>query len=155
MAIIMQQPVTVFDGISQFSAKKAVIELHDDNRFVLYKIDEVTGAPTEIVMDVPLTALEVSGSQAILLFKANGLRKRVDFSFGSRLAMGMGGVAGIAVAGALAKNSGVGEWVDAFRARGVPVKFMTFGRMMGISFAIAGAVILVIVVVAVVGTVLS
>ena len=151
MAIILTQPVTVFDGISQFSAKKAVIELHDDNRFVLAKIDEATGAKTETVMDVPLTALEVGGSQAMLTFKANGVKKRVDFSFGSRAAMALGGVAGMAISGQLAKNSGIGTWVEAFKSRGVPVKFMSFGKMMGISFAIVGGIVVIIVIAVVIG----
>jgi hypothetical protein len=155
MAIILQQPVTVFDGISQFSAKKAVIELHDDDHFVLYKIDEATGAITETVMNVWLRDLEVSGSQAMLVFKSAGIKKRVDFSFGSRLALAAGGVAGIAVAGSLAKKSGIGAWVDAFKARGVPVKFMTFGKLMGISFAIVGGILVVTIVAVVIGASLS
>jgi hypothetical protein len=152
MAIILQQPVTVFDGITQFSAKKAVIELHDDDHFVLYKIDELTGAITEVVMNVWLKDLEVGGSQAMLTFKSGGIKKRVDFSFGSRIALAAGGVAGIAVSGALAKSSGIGAWVEAFKARGVRVRFMTFGRMMGLSVAIAFGIIAVIVVIAVVGS---
>jgi len=152
MAVILQQPVTVFDGISQFSAKKAVIELHDDDHFVLYKIDDQTGAVTETVMNVWLKDLEVGGSSAMLTFKSAGVKKRVDFSFGSRAAMALGGVAGMAVAGSLAKNSGIGAWVEAFKARGVPVKFMTFGKMMGISFAIAIPLVIVFIVVVVIAT---
>ena len=150
MAIILQQPVTVFDGVTQFSAKKAVIELHDDDHFVLNKIDPATGQIVETVMNVWLKDLEVSGSQAMLVFKSAGVKKRVDFSFGSRLAMGMGGVAGMAVAGTLAKNSGIGAWVEAFKARGVPVKFMTFGKLLGISFAIAIGLVVVVTVVVIV-----
>lgn len=149
MAIILQQPVTVFDGVTQFSAKKAVIELHDDDHFVLYKIDEATGAITETVMNVWLKDLVVGGSQAMLTFTSAGVKKRVDFSFGSRAALAMGGVAGIAVSGALAKNSGIGAWVEAFKARGVPVKFISFGKVMGISLAITGALLVVVVVIAV------
>jgi len=149
MAIILQQPVTVFDGVTQFSAKKAVIELHDDDHFVLYKIDEATGAITETVMNVWLKDLVVGGSQAMLTFTSAGVKKRVDFSFGSRAALAMGGVAGIAVSGALAKNSGIGAWVEAFKSRGVPVKFISFGKVMGISLAITGALLVVVVVIAV------
>lgn len=146
MAIVLQHFVTVFDGVTQFSAKKAVIELHDDDHFTLYKIDEATGAITEVVMNVWLKDLEVGGSQAMLTFTSGGIKKRVDFSFGSRLAMGLGGVAGIAVAGTLASNSGILAWVEAFKARGVTVKFIGFGKLMAISFAAAFGLVAVIVV---------
>lgn len=152
MAIILQQPVTVFDGVTQFSARKAVIELHDDDHFSLYKIDEATGAITEVVMNVWLKDLEVGGSSAMLTFKSGGIKKRVDFSFGSRLAMAAGGVVGMALSGALAKESGIGAWVEAFKARGVKVRFWSFSKMLGIGFAIAVPLVVVIVVIAVVAS---
>lgn len=125
--MILAQQVTVFDGISQFSARPAVIELHDD-RFVLAKWDEATRQKTEVVFDVPLSELEVGGSMAMLTFMANGVKKRVDFSFGARAAL-LGGAAGLIVSDALAKSSGMEAWLHEFQQRGVRVKFLRTSKI--------------------------
>ena len=137
--MILAQQVTVFDGISQFSAKPAAIELHDD-RFILAKWDEATQQKTEVVMDVPLTDLTVGGSMAMLTFTANGLKRRVDFSFGARLAL-IGGAAGLVAANSLAKSSGMEAWLHEFTQRGVRVKFLRTSMI--VLWSVLGTVALV------------
>ena len=129
MALVLSRFVTVFDGISQFSARSAVIELHDDDTFVLAKVDAATGAQTEVIFNTPLRDLTVGGSMATLTFKVGGVKKRVDFSFGSRVVGALGGVIGMAAQGNMIKNSGIMQWVDTFKMRGTRVRYLGMGKI--------------------------
>lgn len=145
---ILVNHVDVFDGVSQFSARPAVVELYED-RFVLVKVDPATGAKTETIFDTPLAGLSVRGSSAMLVFAVDGVRKRVDFSFGTRAAVALG-VGGLAVGGALAAKSGVGAWVDALKAKGVPIRFRSYGKTIGLGVGIALGIVVILVAVVVV-----
>jgi hypothetical protein len=151
MPTVLSTAVDTFDGVTQFSARAAVIELDDNNTFTLTKIDRQTGVPVEVVFDhIPVGQLTVRGSSSTPVFLYNGVKKRVDFSFGSRAAMGFGAV-GMIVAGSLLKKSGVNEWMAALKAGGATVKYRSFGKTLRLAFIIAGALVVVIVGATVIG----
>jgi hypothetical protein len=139
MTLILSHNLTMFEGVTQFSAKPAIIDLYE-NRFVMTTTD---GAP-EIVFDTPLNELTVGGSMAMLTFTVGDLKRRVDFSFASRAALIA--PAGIFAAGALVKQSGVNTWVRELKARGVAVKYLSMGKIWMWSL-VATAVILAVAVV--------
>jgi hypothetical protein len=153
MAIVLTHNVDVFDAIMQIAGNPAVIELNDDDTFVLARRDPATGAKGEVIMNVPLSQLTVRGSQAVLAFTANGLTKRVDFSAVSR-AVGMAGVAGMIAQAAIVNDSGIKQWIETLRMRGVTVKYARQGRRTLISLGVV-VVILIVVVVAVTITALG
>ena len=145
MAVILSHNLDVFDGVTQFSARPAVIELTDTNLFTLAKIDPATGARTEVIFDnVPVSELAVGGTSSTLTFTHNGVKKRVDFSFGSRVA-GAFGVIGMVAQSQMLKKSGIRDWVAAFRAAGVKVSYWSPGRLFAIAFVVAIVVIIIVV----------
>jgi len=136
MALILSHDLTMFEGVSQFSAKPARIELFDD-RLVVTKMD---GEP-ETVIDTPLTELKVGGSGAMLTFTVGDLKRRVDFSFAARAVLVAPG--GIFAAGAIAQASGITAWLKEFKARGVKVSYITMGQiwlcsLVGVAGILAG-----------------
>jgi hypothetical protein len=153
MAIVLTRNVDVFDGISQFSARPAVIELHDDDTFVLAKIDPATNAKTEIVFQTGLSDLTVGGSSAMLTFTVGGVKKRVDFSFAARAAMAVGGVAGLAASAGIVAGSGINDWLAAFRAKGVTVKYLSQGKI--VLWSLLGTLAVVVVIGVVIAIVIA
>ena len=134
MTIILSQDVTMFEGITQFSAKPAKISLYND-RFVMEKTE---GVP-EVVMDTPLNELQVGGSMAMLTFTVGELKRRVDFSFAARAAMIA--PAGVFTAGALIKQSGINTWLTEFKARKTRVKYLSMGTIWLWSLGAAAVII--------------
>ena len=124
MAVALQQLVKTRGGFFSFGTRPAVIELHDDHRFVMFAIDKVTQARTDTLMDTPLSGLRVRKQQALLLFSSGSIRRRVDFSDGSEyIGFAAAGLVGLAIAGAVAQpKSGILTWIAALRANGVQVK---------------------------------
>lgn len=122
MTILLQQQVTLYEGRTIFSGTKVVIELHDDNRFVMFRLDPTTQLRTETVVDVPLSELSVRGSESQLQFIAAGLKKRVNFSHAVTLGA-LGGLAGVAIASAMSPKSMIKTWVADLKARGVAVRY--------------------------------
>ena len=127
MALILTHDVTLFEGVSQLSSTPALIELHDD-RFVLSKYVGARPRTTKTVMDVPLGDLAVGGSLATLTFTTGGLKRRVDFSFAARAAM-VGGAFGFLRTPGLITQSGLPDWLAQFRARAVPVKYLSMRQI--------------------------
>lgn len=123
MEPILTHRVTMFQGVTQMSGVPATIELHED-RFVLAVLDS-SGATVETVMDTPLSGLTVGGSISLLTFRVGELKRRVDFSFAARAAMASRG--GVLAVGSHLKDSGIYTWLDAFRARGITVKYFSWG----------------------------
>lgn len=155
MAAVMTSNVTVFDGISQFSARDAVIELDDDRTFTLAKIDKTTGARTEVIFDrIPVSELTVAGSSGTPTLAHNGVKKRIDFSFGGRMAMA-GGVIGMVASTAIINRSGVNEWVAALRENGATVNYRSAGKTVALGVGIGGGIVVLIVIVVVVAVAVS
>ena len=122
MTTALQQLVTLYEGKTVFSGQRAVIELLDDNRFVMFKVDPETGLRTDTVLDVPVSDLAVKGAGQQLVFTANGLTKRVDFAPSRNFAAAFGGLAGLAIASAVSGPTGIKAWRQELKERGVQVK---------------------------------
>jgi len=141
------KPVTYFEGISQFSAQPAALVWTDEDHLILDVVDE-NNVPVRRVFDIPISKLVVGGSSAVIWFLVDGKKHRVDFSFGARLAMA-GGVAGMVISGNLIQQSGVLEWVNGLTAHGAASKYITYGKLLAWSFALAFALVAVVTVVVV------
>ena len=124
MAVALQQLVKTRGGFFSFGTRPAVIELHDDNRFVMFAIDKTTQVRTDTLMDVSLATLRARKQQSLLVFTSGSIKRRVDFADGSEyIGFAAGGLVGMAIAGAVAEpRSGIHTWIDALRAHGVQVK---------------------------------
>lgn len=146
MAVVLSKQLIFYPGVTVFTGVPALLELHDDNRLSLTKVDPATGIRSDVVLDVPLTELTVGGGSSTLTLIAGGKKTRVDFNRGSRWALAAGGIVGLAVAGALTADSGLGDWIKTFKAHGVTVKYWGMGK----SIAIALGVVLFLFVIAVV-----
>jgi hypothetical protein len=154
--VVLTQNLDVYDGVSTFSARPAVMEINDDNTFTLAKVDPATNSKTEpIFTNVPVSQLVVKGSGSSLKFTHNGVTKRVDFSVASRAVGAVGGIIGMAVQSSMVGKSGIVYWVDALRKNGASVKYMSQGKIMGlglgIGFGIVVLVVIIVVIAAVVG----
>jgi hypothetical protein len=122
MTLILAHDLTMFEGVSQFSATPARIELFDD-RLVVTKIE---GEP-QTVIDSPLSEVKVGGSGAMLTFTVGDFKRRVDFSFAARAALLAPG--GVFAAGAIVQTSGIKAWLKELKSRGVRVTYITMGQI--------------------------
>jgi hypothetical protein len=153
MPVVLQQLIRLREGLV---GKKAVIELHDDHRFVLFRIDPKSQARTETVLNVPAATLRVTGSQSFLLLHAASTRKRIDFANPNQLSgFAAGGLIGAAVADAYANPSGIRVWVDALRAHGASVKYSGMSTSMKVIFITFAALMGSLVILSVVLTLLK
>ena len=152
MTVTLQQLVTTRLSPTSFGDRKAVIELHDDNRFVMFLIDHKTQARTETLVDAPAASITVGGTQSYLLINDGQRKRRVDFKNPNTLTgLAIGGAIGMAVADTVGNTSGIKTWVEALRAHGARIKYsaistsfkvimITFGALM-LSLVIAVAVL--------------
>ena len=138
-------PVTYFSGVSQFSQKSAALVWTENDTLILDLVDE-NNTPTQRVFETPISGLVVGGSGAMLTFLVDGTRYRIDFSFGARLAMVAGGAVGLGASNALVNQSGVSGWLEGLKASGAVSKYLTMGKLVGISFAAVGIILVVCVV---------
>lgn len=146
---VLTQTVQLFAGATMFSATPAVIEIDDERRtFTLSTID-AQGNRTATVFNSPISEVVVRGQSTRLRFLINGVRRWVDFSIGSSMVQGLG-IAGEIAGGVMNKKSGVNEVVAALRAGGAQVRYWSYWKRIGITWAIALGVVVVIV--ALVGT---
>jgi hypothetical protein len=122
MAIVLASRVTLYEGFTPFVGKPAALELHDDDRLVLVKLDRRTGAIIAKKIDIPLSDVSVRGESSTLSIAARGVVTKVDFSTSRGVAFLVGGGFGVAIAEAVGKNSGIDGWLAALRERGVPVR---------------------------------
>ena len=141
------------DGVTRIGAKPAVMDLHDDGRFVLAKIELSTGNITEMVIDTPVNNLSVNGATTYVAITAGEVTKKVDFSGETPpgLAVAMG-VVGMEMSRVSAEKAGIKDWVTVFKEHGV---FRGFGinRRNLIVLAIVGVVIVGVIVALSVGIV--
>jgi len=123
MGILLQQLVKTRGGFFSFGTRPSVIELHDDERFVIFAIDKQTHMRMETLMDVPLDSLRVRKQGTLLIFKSGPVTRRVEFSDGSEnIGFAAGGLVGMAIAtAAAAPRTGILTWIDALRTHRVKV----------------------------------
>ncbi len=74
------------------------------------------------------------------------LKRRVDFSFSARAVMVRPG--GALAVGPILKESGIYQWLAAFRARSVRVRYFSLGHIWLVSL---GAVAIIVAIVAAIG----
>ena len=131
MTPIITHAVKLYDG---FPPGNGVVTINDDSTFVLNKVDDA-GQPVSTLMSTPLSGLSVRGRATRLTFSADNVRKSVEFSLGSELARNYGGwagdmgqAAGVIAGGVLANKSGVKPFVDALRAHGASVRYLSYAQ---------------------------
>ena len=141
----MQQLVSLRAGLI---SKPAVIELRDDNQFLLYTVDKKTNASIEMIMNEPVGSLRVSGNQSFLVLSSPTNKRRVEFTNPNQLTgLLAGGLIGAAVADAYANPSGIRSWVDALGSRGAAVRYSGMSLSMKIiliTFAVVMASVAVL-----------
>jgi hypothetical protein len=146
MNVLLRSHVDIFKGATRLSGVRAGMELHDDGRFMLVKLDPSTSEVTEIVFDTAVTNLDVNPGTTYLDITLDGVKKRVVFAAAERIPFPLLGVIGMEVSRKAAERAGLRDWIDVFRDRGVLRKFTTNHR----TALLLGAGIVVIVVVIVV-----
>lgn len=118
-----------------------VIELHDDHRFVMFRVDPKSQFRTETLLDVPTSHLGASGNQSFLVLRSGIVKRRIDFPNPNQLSGFLaGGVIGAAVADAYANPSGIRTWVEALRAHGAQVRYSGMSTSMKVVFIAFGVV---------------
>lgn len=147
MSIVMEKDVQVFLAATQFTARPATIELHDDGRLVLVAHGTGDGGnPGEgaaepsaatTLLDVPASELRVGGSVSTLTLAAGESRYRVEFSSEARVLTAHSGLneyrrgARLRAAQRLVRESGLPDWVAALRARGARIRYWSIPRIVG------------------------
>ena len=130
------------DGATRIGMKSAVMDLHDDGRFVLATIELTTGSIIQMVIDTPVHNLSVNGATTYLAITAGDMTKKVDFSGETPPVLAIGlGVLGMELSRVSAEKAGIKDWVAAFKQCGV---FRGFGinRRNLIVLIIVGAVVI-------------
>ena len=148
MALFLTQNVSLFVGDSAAGMHAATLELHDDT-FVLKSFNWKNPETMTTVMDVPLSELRVGGSMATLTFTAGDVARSVDFASGAGGGLMSTDSLLFRSAGILDK-SGIYTWLNAFRGRGVPVKYRSL-RQIKLWGALGAALIVVIIGIVVAG----
>jgi hypothetical protein len=136
---VLTQPVQLFAGATIFGATSAVIDIDEDRKnFQLSTIDG-QGNRIESIYNAPISEVVVRGQATRLRFLVGGVRRWVDFSLASSMVQGFGLVGEIA-GGVLNRNSGVTEVVEALRAGGAQVRYWSYWKRIGVTWAIVGGV---------------
>lgn len=123
------------------------MDLHEDGRFVLVRVNPKSREFGEMIFDVPVDALRVGGAGTYLILTAEGRKKRIDFATRSAVGPAAFGVIGYAIASSYATAAGRPAWVDFFKQRGLLLKFdsgrrlkallIILGVLVGIALAFA------------------
>ena len=148
------KPVTYFEGFSQSSARSAVLAWTDEDRLILDLVDE-NNIPTKRIFELDIEEVVFGGSMAILWFLVDGRKHRIDFTRNARLALAAGGIAGTVISNEIVKNAGVIEWVNSLTAYGATNKYMSFGKLMGISVGLGLGIVLMVIVIVVISSVVQ
>ena len=132
MPVALSQVVAV--GRTQLDQKRSLIEMHDDGRFVISRIDAKTGERGDVIMDAPASSVRLERDGSALIVGAAGSRRRIDFTPGTGAALLAGGVIGAAINSAVRGTEGKDEWLAAFAAHGVTPNWWNRTRVVSLSF---------------------
>jgi len=119
MAIILRSQVEVMGGLVSIGAKSAIMDLHDDGRFVLVRVDLRSQQWGETLIDAPVRSLRVNSGSTYLTINAGGVKRRVDFAGESPVGFALFGLIGAAISRSFAEKAGLDAWIETFRAQGV------------------------------------
>ena len=153
VSVVLRGRVGIMDGATRIGAKPAILDLHDDGRFVLARIDPRSGEVTEMVIDTPIGNVSVNRATTYLAITAGSVTKKVDFSGETPAGMAMAlGAFGMELSRISAEKAGIKDWVAAFKTHGV---FRGYGinRRNLIVLMVVGVVVASVVVALLVGNV--
>ena len=143
---VITHPVQLYAGATMFSATSAVIDIDEERKtFTLSTLDP-QGNRVDAVFDAPISEVAVRGQATRLRFTVNGVSKWVDFSIGASMVQGFG-LAGEIAGGVMNKNSGVTQVVASLRAGGAQVRYWSYWKRIGVTWAIVGGFLVVIIIV--------
>jgi hypothetical protein len=143
---VITHTVQLYAGATMFSATPAAIDIDEERKtFTLSTID-AQGNRIDKVFDAPLSEVEVRGQATRLRFNVGGVRRWVDFSIGASMVQGFG-IAGEIAGGVMNKSSGVNQVVAALRAGGAQVRYWSYWKRIGVTWAIVGGLLIVIIVI--------
>ena len=132
---------------SIIGAKPAILEWTADDKIRLFIISDDGKTVAETLLDVPVGQVESAKAYIGYLYLwVGGKKYRFYVTDQTTAGIALGGVAGLGYAYAKQQSSGIPQWLQALKEAGV--KTSTFGFKQ--TFLIAGAVVVVIVIIAVV-----
>ena len=140
----MRSDVGVVEGFFGIP-RPAIMDLHDDGRFVLVRINPSTKTFGEKIFDCPVMNLSVGGASTYLTLSANGTKKRVDFSTRSAVGFGALGIVGYAIASSYATDAGLKNWVAMFRQNGLLRHYSNTSRNLIVLGSILGGLVILVV----------
>lgn len=152
----IQTRVSFVKGFVAIGEHYGVLEWGADNRVRLFEFDRTTGQVLRVVFDVSLSDIrKISGLSSSMTINLPSQKYTVNFSTTSTVAFASLGLVGMAVSAELNKAAGLYEWLDAFRSHNVRITFLTYKKMLGLSFAFASGFVLLIIIASVVVTLLT
>lgn len=155
MGTVMFSQVMLSGGFTSIRHQPAVIEMHDDGTFSLFNIDKSTRAPAEIIFDrVPMRDTLVSGASELFILTAGGVKSRLNFAPETAGAVALG-IIGIALREAAVADSGLSQWLEAFRRAGARVTYRGVGGQLRRALLISGVALGVFIVAIVVSSVIT
>jgi ammonia channel protein AmtB len=144
---MLTQNVRLYDG---FPPGSGVIQINDDDTFVLTKLSSAVGGAGQVIFTAPLREVAARGSGSTVTFTVGSVRKRVDFSLGSQAVRDFGGLAGEIAGGVMVSRSGVAQVIAALRKGGASVRYRSYIQRLLLIWAIAiGFVVVIIVIIAI------
>ena len=155
MSIVLRSEVGVMGQGLSLSGQPAVMDLHDNDRFVLIKFNPRTGEFGERVFDTPVSSLRVSGTSTYLTISEGRVKRRVDFAGNSPVGVAGFGLLGYAIQASYASQSGIKSWVEVFRERGVMRRQLSTARRLLIFVGILVGIIVVLFVATSIATIIS
>ena len=141
---VITQPVQLYAGATMFSATSAVIDIDEEKKTFLLSTIDAQGNRVETVFNAPLSEVAVRGQGTRLRFLVGGVRRWVDFSLGASMVQGFG-LAGEIAGGVMNKSSGVNQIVAVLTAGGAQVRYWSYWKRIGVSWAIAGGLVVVLI----------
>ena len=141
---VITQPVQLYAGATMFSATSAVIDIDEEKKTFLLSTIDAQGNRVETVFNAPRSEVAVRGQGTRLRFLVGGVRRWVDFSLGASMVQGFG-LAGEIAGGVMNKSSGVNQIVAVLTAGGAQVRYWSYWKRIGVSWAIAGGLVVVLI----------
>jgi len=151
----LQAVVDYLPGITIAGAESALLEWSADDRIKFFKMDFDRNQATEVLFDVPVQEVtNVAGTTAMLTLTVGGKKYNAQFNRTAAGMVGIGGVAGLALAAQSAKTTGAQAWINAFKDRGTPMKgYYSYGKIFAIALIVVGVLVVGVVVAVMIGAI--
>jgi hypothetical protein len=132
------------ERLFDFGDTEALIEITDDKRVRMTRIDADPSVPRELLFDLPASDVKIAGNMGILVIKAAG--KKYQSNHAPEITP-LIHRARFAQAGKRVAQSGIKEWVQAFKAAGSPSRFVSYSTVFWCSVVFAVLFITAVIVV--------